>query len=182
MDRDHRNTSAADRPARGPGGAAVPPTAGPGSHGGGDHDASAALTEGELAARLRLLVMRLHRRLRAEAGDELTPSQTAALVSVQRYGPLTLGRLAELERVTPPSITRIVAALEAEGLVRRESDPADRRVARVTISDTGAARLQRSRTRKTAFLAERLAGLGEHDLRVVRDVLPVLERFLEEDR
>ncbi len=153
-------------------------------HGGAPSPAAAAehLTEGELAARLRLLVMRLHRRLRAEAGDELTPSQTAALVSVQRHGPLTLGRLAELERVTPPSITRIVAALEAEGLVRREADPADRRVARVTIAEAGVELLQRSRTRKTAFLAERLTGLGAADLEAVRDALPVLERFLEEDR
>jgi DNA-binding MarR family transcriptional regulator len=106
------------------------------------------LSEGELAARLRLLVM----------------------------------RLAELERVTPPSITRIVAALEAAGLVRREADPGDRRVARVTITGEGASLLQRSRTRKTAFLAERLAELGAADLQAVRDALPVLERFLEEDR
>jgi DNA-binding MarR family transcriptional regulator len=140
------------------------------------------LTEGELAARLRLLVMRLHRRLRAEAGDELTPSQTAALVSVQRHGPLTLGRLAELERVTPPSITRVVAALEGAGLVRREADPGDRRVAHVTITEDGASLLLRSRTRKTAFFAERLTGLGAADLQAVRDALPVLERFLEEDR
>jgi DNA-binding MarR family transcriptional regulator len=145
-------------------------------------EAAGALTAGELAARLRLLVMRLHRRLRAEAGDELTPSQTAALVSVQRHGPLTLGRLAELERVTPPSITRIVAALEGEGLVRRETDPGDRRVARVTITAEGDALLQRSRTRKTAFIAERLAELGDADLQMVAGTLPVLERFLEDDR
>lgn len=151
---------------------------------GGSPPAGAAedLSEGELAARLRLLVMRLHRRLRAEAGDEPTPSQTAALVSVQRHGPVTLGRLAELERVTPPSITRIVAALEAAGLVRREADPGDRRVARVSITEEGALLLQRSRTRKTAFLAERLTGLGAADLQAVRDALPVLERFLEEGR
>jgi DNA-binding MarR family transcriptional regulator len=157
-----------------------------GAEPGSDEDPATAaaehLTEGELAARLRLLVMRLHRRLRAEAGDELTPSQTAALVSIQRYGPVTLGRLAGLERVTPPSITRVVAALEAEGLVLRAADPVDRRVTRVTVTAAGAELLQRSRTRKTAFLAERLAGLGATDLQAVRDALPVLERFLEEDR
>jgi DNA-binding MarR family transcriptional regulator len=139
-------------------------------------------TEGELAARLRLLIMRLQRRLRVEAEDELTPSQVAALVSVERHGPLTLGRLAEIERVTPPSITRVVAALEAAGLVSREADPGDRRVARVSITPDGTLLLQRNRTRKTAFLAERLAELGEADLAAVRDALPVLERFLEEDR
>lgn len=145
-------------------------------------DAGLQPSTGELAARLRLLVMRLHRRLRAEAGGELTPSQTAALVSIQRHGPLTLGRLAGIERVTPPSVTRIVAALEGEGLVRREADPADRRVARLTITEAGAALLQRSRSRKTAFLAERLTDLGEADLQSVRDALPVLEVFLEDDR
>lgn len=169
MDSDSTTPPAAGGPEREHGGAPAPAAAGD-------------LTEGELAARLRLLVVRLHRRLRAVAGDELTPSQTASLVSIQRYGPLTLGRLAELERVTPPSITRVVAALEAEGLVRREADLADRRVAHVSITAAGAALLQRSRTRKTAFLAERLSGLGPDDLRAVRDALPVLERFLEEGR
>jgi DNA-binding MarR family transcriptional regulator len=139
-------------------------------------------TDGELAARLRLLIMRLQRRLRVEAEDELTPSQVAALVSVERHGPLTLGRLAEIERVTPPSITRVVAALEAAGLVSREADPGDRRVARVSITAQGSELLQRNRTRKTAFLAERLTELGAADLAAVRDALPVLERMLEEDR
>ena len=77
------------------------------------------LPSSEVAARLRIVIMRLQRRLRAEAGDELSPTLVAALVSVERHGPLTLGRLAELERVTPPSITRVVAALERDGLVSR---------------------------------------------------------------
>jgi DNA-binding MarR family transcriptional regulator len=137
-------------------------------------------TEGEEAARLRLVVMRLLRRLRAEAGDELSPSQTAALVSVERHGPLTLGRLAEIERVTPPSITRVVAALESAGLVRRTADPGDRRVAHVSITTEGVRLLERSRTRKTAFLAERLGSLSAAERALVREALPVLERLLEE--
>jgi len=125
--------------------------------------------------------MRTHRRLRAEAGDELSPTLVAALVSVERHGPLTLGRLAELERVTPPSITRIVAALEREGLVRREADEADRRISRIALTPEGARLLRRSRRRKNAFLARRLDRLDGRDLAAVRAALPVLERLLDDD-
>jgi len=136
----------------------------------------------ELAAHLRLAVMRMHRRLRAEAGDELSPTLVAALVSVERHGPLTLGRLAELEGVTPPSITRIVAALERDGLVRREVDEADRRISRVALTPEGARLLRRTRRRKNAFLARRLDRLDDRDLAAVRAALPVLEHLLDDDR
>ncbi len=143
--------------------------------------AAPPLSVPELAAHLRLTVMRTHRRLRAEAGDELSPTLVAALVSVERHGPLTLGRLAELEGVTPPSITRIVAALERDGLVRREVDEADRRISRVALTPEGARLLRRARRRKNAFLARRLDRLDGRDLAAVRAALPVLERLLDDD-
>ncbi len=146
---------------------------------GGGGEAAPPLTTSELAAHLRIVVMRLQRRLRAEAGDELSPTLVAALVSVERHGPLTLGRLAEFERVTPPSITRVVAALERAGLVRREADASDRRVSRVAITPDGERLLRQSRKRKAAFLARRLERLDEHDLAAVREALPVLEQLLE---
>jgi DNA-binding MarR family transcriptional regulator len=152
----------------------TPDTAGGGA-------AAPPLPISELAAHLRIVVMRLQRRLRAEAGDELSPTLVAALVSVERHGPLTLGRLAELERVTPPSITRAVAALERDGLVRRDADAADRRVSRVAITAAGASLLRQSRTRKAAYLARQLETLGDRDLETVREALPVLERLLESD-
>jgi DNA-binding MarR family transcriptional regulator len=148
---------------------------------GGGGEAAQSLPLSELAAHLRIVVMRLHRRLRSEADDELSPTLVAALVSVEREGPLTLGRLAELERVTPPSITRAVTALERDGLVRRESDPDDRRVSRVAVTPEGAALLRRSRRRKAAFLARRLAHLEARDQQAVGAALPVLERLLESD-
>jgi DNA-binding MarR family transcriptional regulator len=154
-------STATDKPG---GGAAAPP-----------------LPISELAAHLRIVVMRLQRRLRAEAGDELSPTLVAALVSIERHGPLTLGRLAELERVTPPSITRVVAALERDGLVRREADAADRRVSRVVVTPEGASLLRAARTRKAAYLARLLETLDERDLAAVREALPVLERLLESD-
>lgn len=145
-------------------------------------ESASPLPDAELAARLRLVVMRLHRRLRVHASDDLSPTLTSALVSVERHGPLTLGHLAELERVTPPSVTRVVAALERAGLARRETDAGDRRVARLSITPKGAQLLQRNRTRKTEYLARRLDALGEADLVAVRDALPILERLLEAER
>jgi len=138
----------------------------------GGAEGAPPLPASELAARLRIVVMRLHRRLRAEAGDELSPTLVAALVSIERQGPLTLGRLAELERVTPPSITRVVAKLERAGLVTREVD----------ASPEGAGLLRRSRRRKAAYLAQRLDTLAPADLAAVRGALPILERLLEGHR
>ena len=84
-----------------------------------------------MAARLRLSATRLARRLRQEAGTGLTPSQLSALATVHNHGPLTLGSLAEREQVAPPSITKVVAKLEADGLLQRSPDPTDRRVSHV---------------------------------------------------
>src|SRR5882724_8552771 len=88
----------------------------------------------EIAARLRLNATRLARRLRQESGAGLSPSQQSALAVIANHGPLTLGALAEHERVAPPSITKVVTKLEADGFVTRAADPGDRRIARVAVS------------------------------------------------
>src|SRR5262245_621979 len=110
----------------------------------------------ELAGRLRLATTRLARRLRQEADAGLTPSQLSALAVVDPHGPLTLGALAEIEQVAPPSATNVVANLEAEGLVERTADPTDRRFVLVAITGAGRALMDRSRQRRTAWLAGRL--------------------------
>ena len=148
----------------------VPPAAG-----------DAPLHDAELAARLRLLVNRLARRLRSQAPADLSPSLTSALVTIEHQGPITLGQLATSERVTPPSVTRMVTKLGRLGLVRREADPGDRRIAYVSVTADGKRTLQRSRTRKTAFLAKQLRKLDESEVEAVRAVLPLLERLLEDD-
>ena len=144
--------------------------------------ADAALADPELAARLRLVLNRLARRLRNQTPGDLSPSLTSALVTIELRGPITLGQLAASERVTPPSITRMVATLERLGLVRREADPGDRRIARVSLTPDGRRTVRRTRTRKTAYLAKRLHKLDESERAVVRAALPVLERLLEDDR
>jgi DNA-binding MarR family transcriptional regulator len=135
------------------------------------------LDPAEMAARLRLSATRLGRRLRQEAGAGLTSSQLSALAAVDHHGPLTLGALAEHEGVAPPSITKVVARLEGDGLVVRHPDHVDRRVCRVAISERGAALLAESRRRKTAWLTSRIAALDGDGRRRLAAALEVLDEL-----
>jgi DNA-binding MarR family transcriptional regulator len=132
----------------------------------------------ELASRLRLSVTRLARRLRQEAEPGITPSMLIALSSIDRAGEMTIGELCAVEQVQPPTMTRIVAALVEAGLVTRELDPDDRRVARVRATQEGAKLLQRSRKRKEAYLARRLRGLDPSELAVLGEAADILERLV----
>ena len=132
----------------------------------------------EIAARLRLSATRLARLLRQESGAGLSPSQQSALAVIANHGPLTLGALAEHERVAPPSITKVVTKLEAHGLVVRSPDPGDRRVCRVAISPQGTALLDESRRRKTAWLAARVGELDSDRQRRLADALDVLDELI----
>jgi DNA-binding MarR family transcriptional regulator len=145
--------------------------------------ASAEAAPEVVAARLRLANARLARRVRNEAmsaGDDLTASRLAALATIEDLGPITLGELAAVEQVQPPSMTRIVARLEEAGLAVRVVDPDDRRVARVEITDAGRQTLARSRTRKTAFLAKRVARLAPGERAALAAALPILEQLIDE--
>ena len=137
---------------------------------------------GELSSRLRLAIARSARRMRQEAGTDLSPSLTSALATIERHGPLTPSELAELERVQRPSATRIVSRLETEGLVDRAADPADGRSSLVSASARGRALLRRLRTRKNAYLARRLRDLSDGDVETLREAADVLERLLEGER
>ena len=132
----------------------------------------------EIASRLRLSATRLARRLRQESGAGLSPSQQSALAVIANHGPLTLGALAEHERVAPPSITKVVSKLESDGLVIRSPDPGDRRVCRVAISPEGAALLEESRRRKTAWLTARISELDPDRQRRLAAALDVLDELI----
>jgi len=119
------------------------------------------------------------RRLRQEAGAELSPSQTAALATIERHGPLTPSELAERERVQRPTVTRVLARLEEAGLVERAADPQDRRCSLVSISAEGSALLQAVRDRKNAFLARRIDALDAADREALERAAALLERMLE---
>ena len=133
----------------------------------------------ELAARLRLVIARTARRLRQEPGTDLSPSQSAALATIEAHGPLAPSELATLERIQRPTATRVLARLEEGGLVERAGDPTDRRVSLVSASRRGAALLRRMHGRKNAYLARRLRGLERDELRTLERAADILERLLE---
>ena len=133
------------------------------------------------AAHLRVVITRTARRLRQEAGADLSPSQTAALATIERRGPLTPSELAQYERIQRPTATRVLARLEEAGLVTRAADPADGRSSLVSLSRDGRALLESVRTRKDAFLAQRLDRLDTADRATLERAADILERLLEDE-
>jgi DNA-binding MarR family transcriptional regulator len=133
----------------------------------------------ELPARLRLAIARMARRMRQEAGDELSPSMTAALATIENRGPLTPSELAEFERIKRPTATRVLHRLEEAGLIERAADPSDGRSALVCVTKEGAALLKKLRSRKNAYLARRLRELPDEDVAALERAADVLERLLD---
>ena len=131
----------------------------------------------DFAPRLRLATMRLARLLRQHGDPGVSQSLISVLATVARCGPVTLGRLAELEAVQPPSMTRIVAKLEELGLVARTVDEADRRVARVSLTAAAESLLAEVRIRRNEVLASRLAALDADERAALEAALPALERL-----
>jgi DNA-binding MarR family transcriptional regulator len=128
-----------------------------------------------VAARLRFSVTRLARLLRQQDTGGLAPTLGAALASIEREGPVTLGALASIEQMAPPSITKVVGKLEAAGLVVRRPDAKDRRICRVEITAKGRKQLDANRTRRTAWLATRLHDLSADDLARLTAAAVILE-------
>jgi DNA-binding MarR family transcriptional regulator len=141
---------------------------------------TSAAVDTEVAARLRLAIVRTARRLRQEAGTDLSPSLTAALSTVERHGPMTPSELASRERIQRPTATRVLARLVEEGLVQRTPDPQDGRSALVAATPAARELLAELRTRKTAFLAERLERLDPEDRAVLDRAADILEGMLGE--
>jgi DNA-binding MarR family transcriptional regulator len=131
----------------------------------------------ELAGRLRLAVTRLARQLRQTSDSDLSPTQASVLATVGGSGPLTLGELAELERVASPTITKVIGLLHEKGLVDKITDPSDRRFVRVRLTDDGDALLERTRARKTAWLARQLRGLSQDEVERLVAATDVLEHL-----
>jgi DNA-binding MarR family transcriptional regulator len=132
--------------------------------------------DADLASSLRLSVMRLARRLRLEkSSDSLSMNQLAVLGTLNRCGDRTVGELAGIEKVKPPSMTRTVNSLADAGLVTRQAHPTDGR--QVLVGLTPAARhvLDEDRRRRDAWLARRLADLTTEQRALLRDVAPLLD-------
>jgi DNA-binding MarR family transcriptional regulator len=143
---------------------------------------SSSPSDPELAARLRMAIVRTARRLRqqADTGGETSPTLTAALSTIEREGPLTPSALADCERIQRPTATRVIARLEEAELVTRTPDPADGRVSHVAITAQGRALLKRLRTRKNQYLTQRLRSLTPAERETLADAAAILERLLEQ--
>ncbi|MCO1658446.1 MarR family transcriptional regulator [Pseudonocardia sp. S2-4] len=135
----------------------------------------------ELAARLRLAVGRLNRRIRIDGHEQTPPLQLSALVTVEQHGPLRLSELARREAVTAPTMSRVLAALDEQGLVIRTPDPNDARGVRIVLSELGARRLNEVRSTRTALVARRLERLTADQRGRLADALPALEALLVDD-
>jgi DNA-binding MarR family transcriptional regulator len=142
--------------------------------------AAATDTDADLASRLRLGVMRLSRRLRQHALGDVTPSQLSALATIAAEGRVTLSRLAEAERVQPPSITRVVDVLVSRGYATRTPCEEDRRVAWVEATDAGRDLLDAVRRERDAYLARRLRTMSAEDREVLARAAVLLEQLRED--
>jgi DNA-binding MarR family transcriptional regulator len=129
--------------------------------------------------RLRVALARLSRRLRRHELAGLTPTQLAALSTVEQAGPLRLGDLAAAEGVAPSTLTRLVAALEELGYVRRDADPRDARASTLAITDQGHDTLERLRAENSALLVQRLRLLTPEQRSALAAALPALEALAD---
>lgn len=134
-----------------------------------------------LATALRISVSRLARRLRAEryAGLEpgLSETQLAALAALERHGQMTPGELADHEKVQPPSMTRVIAALEELGLVVRAPHSTDRRQVVLTVTAQGRSVVEQTRQLREAWLALQLRALTQQERATLRAAAPILEKL-----
>ncbi len=131
--------------------------------------------------RLRVALARLSRRLRRHELAGLTPTQLAALATVERSGPMRLGDLAAAEGIAPSTLTRLVTALEDSGYVRRFADPSDARASTLAITPRGQDALERIRTESTLVLTASLGLLTSAQRCTLAEALPVLEQLAEAD-
>lgn len=130
----------------------------------------------ELADRLHSAAIHLLRRLRREdARTGLSGPRLSALSVVVFAGPLTLGELAAAEQVRPPTMTRLVRALEARGLVTREPDEHDGRVVRLRATAKGRTLMAEGRARRVSALAETLRRVDDREVAVLQRTVSTLE-------
>ncbi|GHJ56985.1 MULTISPECIES: MarR family winged helix-turn-helix transcriptional regulator [Micromonospora] len=118
----------------------------------------------QLAPQLRDAITRLNRRVRqARPVGDLTVTQLSALTSLKLAGALTPRELADVERVQPPTMTKIVAKLEERGLVQRTPHPTDGRQVILAATEGGRAVLDQFERARNEWLASRLAALTEDE-------------------
>jgi DNA-binding MarR family transcriptional regulator len=136
----------------------------------------------ETAARLRMAIGKLSRRLRPTAAAiaaGLTPTQISLLLNVARQGPIRLAELAAAEAINPTQLSRSVAHLVDIGAVQRASDQGDRRAAWVKPTAAGRRLADKIRRERTDALNQALCDLAPDERRRIEDAVPALERLAE---
>ncbi|MEV6814361.1 MarR family transcriptional regulator [Micromonospora sp. NPDC051296] len=132
----------------------------------------------QLAHQLRDAITRLNRRVRqARPVGDLTVTQLSALTSIRLGGALTPRELADVERVQPPTMTKIVAKLEERGLVQRSPHPTDRRQVILAVTEGGRAVLDQFERVRDEWLAHRLAELSDTDREILHHAAEILQRL-----
>jgi DNA-binding MarR family transcriptional regulator len=131
------------------------------------------------AARLRQAIARLSRRLRRHQQAGLTPTQVAALYTVEQSGPLRLSDLAAAEGIAPSTLTRLVAVLEERGYVKRYAVAGDARASKLTITPAGREVIEHIRQESTTALAGSLALLSPEQLAALEAALPAIEQLAD---
>ncbi|SCG18759.1 DNA-binding transcriptional regulator, MarR family [Micromonospora echinofusca] len=131
----------------------------------------------QLAPQLRDAITRLNRRVRqARPVGDLTVTQLSALTSLRLAGALTPRELADVERVQPPTMTKIVAKLEERGLVQRTPHPTDGRQVILAATEGGRAVLDQFERVRDEWLARRLAELTEAERDTLRQAAEILQQ------
>lgn len=134
----------------------------------------------ETASRLHSAAIHLLRHLRRTDDESGVPAAQLSALSVLVFGgPRRLGSLAEAERMAPPSMSRIVAALEKTRLVKRSADPADRRAETIAATELGQRTMLTARDRRLEDLVTFLDGCSERDVKAVRRTVQLVQKFLD---
>jgi DNA-binding MarR family transcriptional regulator len=132
-----------------------------------------------LASRLRLAVVRLNRRLRAQRDTEaiVTLTQLSAMASLYQHGAMTPGELAACEHVQPPSMTRVIAALAEQGFVDRSPHPSDGRQTVVTLTEAGRDYVDAEVSARERWLDAQLARLTVDERDVLSRAVQIIDRI-----
>jgi DNA-binding MarR family transcriptional regulator len=132
----------------------------------------------DLAGQLRLSVIRLNRRLRSQRTDEtVSLTQISAMATLHQCGPMTPSELAASERVRPPSMTRVIAALEESGLVSRRDHPTDGRQSIIELTAEGEQLLADEASARERWLNKRLAELTEEERATLAKAAALIDRM-----
>ena len=133
----------------------------------------------ELADRLHSAAIHLLRHVRVQdAASGLAPARLSALSVLVFGGAMSLNDLARAEQVRPPTMSRIVDALESENLIRRTVNPQDRRAVVLEATEKGTAILWQGRKRRVKFLAKHLSRLGEQERKQIDGAIKAIQKAI----